>query len=360
MGDARQMTWEGNRYRLHHRSGLGHRIHKFERQKFLSGCQQILQKEGFVRRVFFSARAAAWAGLALLFFVLRAHAHGIAGKRMFIEPLVTEDANVKNELVLPSGGFQVQADGTWRELGFSFEKALYPRRLSIVVEGGRIYQHTDAEKLAGWGNLEMGLKWQGFTSERHEFVLGPALFATFPTGSTQVAPHQTSLRPMLLYAKGFGDLSIGWLRPFAVQGDVGYEASVSGPRDRQLVFNEVLTYSIPYLDHWVRQADAGYSMEHSLRRGLSRGAVFGNLFPFVEFNGARELNGAPGAASFELRPGVLWMGKYLQVSMAANIPVQSPGMEHPHTGASVQVDWFLDEIIPPFTWTPFGRHPHGH
>ena len=56
---------------------------------------------------------------------------------------------------------------------------------------------------------------------------------------------------------------------------------------------------------------------------------------------------------------MLWMGKYLQVSVAAILPVQSPGVLKPHTGASVLVDWFLDEVIPSFEWTPFGkRHRH--
>ena len=296
--------------------------------------------------------------LALMVFTSRAEAHGIAGKRMFIEPLVTEDANVKNELVLPSGEFQVFPDGTWRSLGFSLEKSLYPHRLSMILEGSRIYQHTDTGHLAGWDNLEMGLKWQGFTNERREFVLSPALFVILPTGSTQLVEHQTSLRPMLLFAKGFGDLSTGWVRPFAIQGDVGYEASVSGPRDRQLVYDGVLMYSLPYLNHWVRHADEGYSMEHSLRRGFSRGALFGNLFPFVEFNGATAVNGALGGTSLAVRPGVLWMGKYMQVSLAADFPVHAPGMERPHTGASVLVDWFLDEIVPSFSWSPFGKSRH--
>lgn len=60
-------------------------------------------------------------------------AHGIVGDRMFIEPLVTGDANVKNELDLPGAEFLVQPDGTWRAIGFSFEKALYPHRFSFTL-----------------------------------------------------------------------------------------------------------------------------------------------------------------------------------------------------------------------------------
>ncbi|MGE5327577.1 MAG: hypothetical protein ACM3NO_11105 [Deltaproteobacteria bacterium] len=301
---------------------------------------------------------AALTSLILLGLVPFAQAHGIVGNRMFIEPMITEDANVKNELVLPSFDLQALPDGTWRSIGFSFEKILYPRRLSVVLESDRIYQHANGGRLAGWDNFEMGVKWQGLTSERHEFTMSPALFVTFPTGSRRMAERQTALRPMLLYAKGFGDLPASWIRSFALQGDIGYEASVSGSRDRQFVFDEVLMYSVPYLNQFVRHDNDGYSMEHSLRRGFSNGAFFGNLFPFVELNGASAVNGVPGGTSLTLRPGVLWMGKYAQVSVAADLPVRTPGMVRPHTGASILVDWFLDEIVPPLNWTPFGKQHH--
>ncbi len=165
---------------------------------------------------------------------------------------------------------------------------------------------------------------------------------------------------MLLYGKGFGDLRVPWLRPFAIQGDVGFQSSLTGPRDHQIVYDDLLMYSIPYLNHWVRQADAGYSLEHSLRRGFSRGAFFGDLFPYVEFNASTAVSGAPGGTSAALRPGILWMGTYAQVSLAADIPLKAPGLGPRHAGIVVLVDWFLDEIFPPFGWTPFGRHARDH
>jgi hypothetical protein len=287
--------------------------------------------------------------------------HGIVGKRMFIEPLVTGDANVKNELDLPGAEFQLRPDGTWRVIGFSFEKALYPHRFSFTLADARIDQHSNGRSLAGWDNLDLGLKWEAYENPRHEFVLSPALFVTFPTGSTDVAQHETALRPMILYGKGFGDLAPGWLRPFAIQGDFGYRASVTGPRERELVYDDVLMYSIPYLNRWVRNADAGYSLEHSLRRGFSRGAFFGDLFPFAEFNGTSAVQGAPGGTTTCLRPGILWMGKYAQVSLAADLPLDGPGLaSNRHAGVFFLIDWYLDDIFPRLAWTPFGHHYPNH
>ena len=288
---------------------------------------------------------------------LCAWAHGVVGDRMFVEPLVTEDANVKNELGLPRLQFLVQPDGAWRSIGVSFEKALYPRRLSVILEQDRTYIHEGPSRLAGWVNLELGLKWEAFTNARHELVLSPMLSVAFPTGSASATERQTSLRPMLAYGKGFGDLPARCLRPFAIQGDVGYEASVTGTRDRQLVYDAVFFYSLPYLNHTVRHADDGYSMEQSLRRGFSRGALLGNLFPSVEYNATKAVNGVPGGTVSTLRPGILWMGKYVQVSVAADVPINAPGLAgRRHAGASILVDWFLDDLFPPFRWTPFGKH----
>ncbi len=58
-----------------------------------------------------------------------------------------------------------------------------------------------------------------------------------------MAEHHTAVEPALLFAKGLGDLNIGYLRPFAMQGDVGYEASASGERRRNANYDMVLFYN---------------------------------------------------------------------------------------------------------------------
>lgn len=322
--------------------------------------QELASKEESIRKI--RVRPSAVFLWPLVFFLIAlwqtpAWGHGVVGKRVFIEPLVTEDANVKNELDLPTAEFLVQPDGSWRSIGFSFEKALYPHRFSFVLEGDRIYKHEGSRAIAGWDNLKVGLKWESYQNAQHEFVLSPALFFTFPVGSIGVTARETVLQPMILYGKGFGDLRWPLLKPFAIQGDFGYGASVTGPHDRQLLYDDVLFYSIPYLNRWVRHADAGYSLEHSLRRGFSCGAFFGDLFPFLEFNGASDVKSSPGGTSTFLRPGILWMGKYAQVSLAADIPLQGEELgPNRHVGVYLVVDWFLDDIVPAFHWTPFGNH----
>ncbi len=286
-------------------------------------------------------------------------AHGIVGQRMFIEPLFAEDANIKNELDFPRVELLTLPDGSYRTFDGAFEKALYPDRWSVIVEQSHVRIHPrGAPPLSGFDDLEVGTKVAIVRSAKHEFVLTPALFLTLPTGSRRVAEHHTAVEPALLFAKGLGDLNIGYLRPFAVEADVGYEASATGERQRNANYDMVLFYSVPYLNRFIRNTDAGFDLEHNLRLGHSPGAVLGDLFPFVEFNGSTPVAGTSGLSSTFLRPGALYMGKYFQISTAADLPLRGAGPRQ-RVGAVILLDLFLDEIHPAFGWTPFGKkHRH--
>src|SRR3954468_11783585 len=222
-------------------------------------------------------------------------AHGNVGQRMFIEPLFTEDANIKNELHLPRAEFLMLPDGSSRGFGASFEKVLYPNRWSVVIEQSRVYRRVAGLTIAGFADLEIGTKLVLYRSAEHELVLTPALFLTAPTGSPSVAEDHTELHPALVFAKGFGDLRWGWLRALALQGDIGYEVAVTGERERHATYDMVLEYSVPYLNRFIRNADTGFDLEHNLRLGHSLRAVLGNMYPFVEFNGSTPVRGASGS-----------------------------------------------------------------
>ncbi len=295
----------------------------------------------------------------LVFLPCNLWGHGVVGQRMFIEPLFAEDANIKNELDLPRGEFLSTPDGSFRSFNASLEKELYPERVSVVVEQARVYQHTGSGTAAAFDNLEVGLKLAAYRNEKHEAILTPALFITAPTASRKLGDRYTALQPALLFAKGLRDLKPGWLRPLAFQGDFGYEASASGERQRNLNYDFVLEYSIPYLNRFVRKADAGFDLEHNLRLGHSARAIFGDMFPFLEFNASTPVAGTPGSTITFLRPGTLYMGKYFQFSVAADLPLRGYLPGH-RIGGVFLLDLFLDEIYPAFGWTPFGKCHHHH
>jgi len=284
-------------------------------------------------------------------------AHGTVGQRKFIEPLFTEDANIKDELHLPRAEFLMLPDGSSRSFGASFEKALYPNRWSVVIEQSRVYRRVAGSTIAGFDDLEIGTKIVLYRSAEHELVLTPALFLTAPTGSYSVAEHHTKLQPALVFAKGFGDLRWGWLRALALQGDIGYEVAVTGERERHATYDMVLEYSVPYLNRFIRNADTRFDLEHQLRLGYFSRAILRNLYPFVEFNGSTPVGGTSRSSATFLRPGAAWVGKYFQISAAADVPLRGY-LPSGRVGAVVLFDLFLNEVVPAFGWTPFGKHHH--
>ena len=277
-------------------------------------------------------------------------AHGTVGKRKFIEPLFTEDANIKDELDLPRAEFLMLPDGSSRSFSASFEKALYPNRCSVVVEQSRVYRRIARSSIAGFDDLEVGTKLALYRSAEHELVLTPALFLTAPTGSHSVAEHRTKLQPALVFAKGFGDLTWGWLRPLALQGDIGYEAAVTGERERRATYDMVLEYSVPYLNRFIRNADTGFDLEHNLRLGHSSRTILGNMYPFVEFNGSTPVGDTSGSSATFLRPGLAYVGKFFQISTAADVPLRGY-LPRRRVGAVVLCDLSLNKVVPAFGWT---------
>ncbi|MFQ5667671.1 MAG: hypothetical protein ACE5I7_14760, partial [Candidatus Binatia bacterium] len=63
-----------------------------------------------------------------------AFGHGVVGKRTFIEPFVTEDANPKNEFVIGRPSEFKSPEGHEFSLGFSLEKKL-AESVSLALEG---------------------------------------------------------------------------------------------------------------------------------------------------------------------------------------------------------------------------------
>jgi hypothetical protein len=284
-------------------------------------------------------------------------APGTVGQRKFIEPLFTEDANIKDELDLPRSEFFMLPDGSSRSFSASFEKALYPNRWSVVIEQSRVYRRIARSTIAGFDDLEVATKLALYRRAEHELVLTPAVFLTAPTGSHVVAENRTKLQPALVFAKGFGDLKWGWLRPLALQGDIGYEAAVTGVRERHATYDMVLEYSVPNLNRFIRNADTG----------LTWSTICGWVTPHEQFSGIcthssnstvrPRLGGTSGSSATFLRPGLAYIGKFFQISTAADVPLRGY-LPRRRVGAVVLFDLFLNKVVPAFGWTPFGKHHH--
>lgn len=295
--------------------------------------------------------AGAWAA-----FPQMARAHGKVGKRLFIEPLVTEDANPKNELDFPVFETIQTPDGHVIDFNYSLEKMLTPNMSVSFDNSFGSFAANGQSATWGTGNVGFGAKYALRRSVRHEFIVSSELHWEAPTGSERIgAGGFNILTPEILYAKGFGDLSDTglwkWLKPFAIQGDLTADFAVGGtPATRpgaQPNVDTVFEYSIPYLNTYVRHKNKGFELEGgSLRDGWSPRAISGDLFPFAELNFS--WTSVPGGARLRptgfFRPGVTYMGHCFEIGAAAEFPAN--GFAGRSVGAIGIFDLFLDDVFP--------------
>jgi len=295
-----------------------------------------------------------------LCFASSAPAHGIVGKRLFIEPLVTEDASPKNELDLPVWEVIQTPGGHTIAFNYSVEKKLMPR-FSVSFDNSIVsFTPNGQNSVVGFGNIGFGAKFAVYRNAAHEFILSSAFRVEAPTGNPRVgADSFTTLTPELLYGKGFGDLPanriLKWLRPLALQGDFTLDFPIKGGSKsapgKVPHADMVVEYSLPYLNAFVRHANAGYSLEEgNIRKGHSLRAIAGNLFPFTEFNFSWVQSSAGNGLRPQgfIRPGVVYIGHYFEVGAAAEFP--SNQFTGRSAGAIGIFDLFISDVFPKLGW----------
>src|SRR5438876_128700 len=109
-------------------------------------------------------------------------AHGIVGQRTFIEPIVAEDANPKNEFGILRPTWVRTAEGRNLSLGFSLEKKL-SENSSLLFESGWIADSPIEEPYrTGFDNFELLYKYAFLTVPEQEFRLSAAAQLVLPTG----------------------------------------------------------------------------------------------------------------------------------------------------------------------------------
>jgi hypothetical protein len=286
-----------------------------------------------------------------------ASAHGFAGTRFFPATLSTDDPFVNDELSLPTVSTIVTPDGGGTrdtELSVDIAKRITP---NFGVETGERFiildPRTESSK-SGFGNLELGAKYEFFENDEHEAMLSlGAAVEIGGTGRKQVGADTFSTwKAALFFGKGFGDLpnELSFLKPLALTGAVGVAIPTSastqtgtlnestGEREIEierhpniLQWGFAIEYSIIYLDEQVKDI------------GLS--APFDRLIPLVEIALETPLDrGQSGQTTGTINPGMIWSGKYFQVGAEAIIPINS------RTGSDVgiiaQLHFYLDDLFP--------------
>jgi len=294
-----------------------------------------------------------------------AAAHGLAGKRFFPSTLTIDDPFVADELSLPTflhikqPGDGETPPGQITTVSGEWSKRIFPDLgLTLAGDWSLLDPASNGRTESGFGNLEMTLKYQFFTSTAHETILSAAFgWEAGGTGRNKIGAESFDVfKPAILFGKGFGDLpeSLAWLKPLAVTGVVeGVLPGRSGNKTFALNDDGDLEVEIeknPNVFHW------GFAVMYSLPylqsfvRDVGLPSVIKQLIPLVEIDIDNPLDrGFAGKTTGTVNPGIIWVGKYFQLGLEAVVPINE------RTGKNVgirgQVHFYLDDIFP----TTLGR-----
>jgi len=289
--------------------------------------------------------------LALLFGLLPlsdAFAHCFVGARFFPATLAIDDPCVADELSLPTVAWSKTGDvppATEWDVSAELSKRLTEDLgISIGDTWSQIRQPGNPT-LAGFADLETTLQYQLLKDSPHEFAMLLGLIVDWGgTGATDsgLATPYSLFTPTFYFGKGFGDLpdDAGWLRAFAVTGQIGYQIPTSSFDLVQnafipqvLVYGGSVQYSMPYLKSEIQDFQLPDFINH--------------LIPIVETQLSTPVannfgNGAVTTGT--VNPGVIWIGSYFQVGLEAMIPVNRDS----GTGVGFlgQLHLYLDDMFP--------------
>lgn len=269
-----------------------------------------------------------------------ASAHAVVGDRVFPATMAVDDPGVSDEFNTTFSHIKTPNDDgddmNVNTVSYEWDK-LITKNLAFSVSSQYVNQNAPGGGSArGWDNLTVGAKYLVYANARHEFMASVGLAAEIGgTGARSIANSFSTFTPTFYFGKGFGDLpaSLGYLRPFAITGEIGPNittaSSDNGPNS--LGWGVTLQYSIPYLQSQVK--DLG------LPQPLS------NLVPVVEFPMSTCTAGAcAGQTTGTANPGLLWLNRYGQFGVEAQIPVNRASGTH--TGILLQAHVFFDDVFP--------------
>ncbi len=292
-----------------------------------------------VTRVARVSRAAATAAIGILLLsptlVSSAWAHAVCGDRVFPATLTMDDPGVGDELSVPTIQYAPipasAGGGQTTTYGYEWDKTI-TEHFGFSISSDYVMQKSGGASVYGWDNVEVGLKDEALCSDTNEFMASVGVSREFAgTGSRQVtAGSISSTSPTVYFGKGFGDLPLGYLRPLAITGELGYAVSDSpSAMPNEWDYAVSLQYSIPYLQQHVKDI------------GLP--AVIGHLTPLVEVSLSTP-RGQPTTGT--ISPGILYDADKWQFGIEANIPANAATRQGQGIGFIAQFHLFLDDIFP--------------
>ncbi|SOE82385.1 hypothetical protein SAMN05446927_5715 [Caballeronia arationis] len=266
---------------------------------------------------------------ALLIIPSLASAHSIAGDRVFPATMAVDDPGVGDEANLVYGHQRVPGDGGDQSINtfnFEYDKLITPR-LAFSVTGS--YEMQNNPTARGFNNFGLGLKYLLYVNEAHEFMTSVGVNAELGgTGSHAIADSFSTISPTIYVGKGMGDLpdSLAYMRPIAITAEAAPALTTGAGQPNAFNYGFTFQYSLPYLQQHV----------HDL--GLPQ--PLANIIPIVEV----PLSRSQGQTTGTVNPGFIWINRYGQVGVEAQIPINRASGSH--VGILMQAHIFFDDIAP--------------
>ena len=283
-------------------------------------------------------------GVALLATPATASAHGVAGQRFFPTTFAVDDPFINDEFSVlfhsvemngEAGGPRVRTTS----LGVGYSKRILPG-FGLELDEEYLWLHPAGDGTeSGFSNLTGTLKYEFFTSAAHETILSVGASAEIGgIGSSRVGAESFStISPTFFFGKGLGDLpsSMAFLRPLAITGAVGPNfptqrttGGVENPATLTWAFT--VQYSLMYLQSAVKDI------------GLV--APLNRMVALFELPLQTCLNAdCGGQTTWTANPGVAWIGRYMELGAAAEIPINPSGAG---IGVFVLLHVFIDDLFP--------------
>jgi hypothetical protein len=284
-----------------------------------------------------------------------AQAHCFIGDFFLPATLAIDDPCVADELSLPtlswtkSGG---RSTTTQLDISADISKRLTENLgITFGTDWTRITS-PGHPRTNGFQNLDTNLQYQILKDAADELAISAEINVEWGgTGAKVLGTDSfTTMGPSVQFGKGMGGLSdaMGWARPFALTGQVGYSVATSSstrsidpdtglPASARnpnfLTYGGTLQYNMPYLKSSVIDLGLPTFVDH--------------LIPLVEAQFATPVANNAGTGiktTGTINPGMIWVGTYHQVALETILPINRDSGRG--VGFMLQLHLYLDDIFP--------------
>lgn len=270
----------------------------------------------------------------------RAQAYTAAGDRIFPATiLLPQNAPSDDFYFTPStqplySGTVPGASDQLTNFTFTYDKTITERLGVGMSDGWNKFDQADAGAAYGWQNLETTVQYLAVSDPDHEFLLSVGGARQWGMGAHGIGSGAGNTTSAIYFGKGFGDVPVPALQPFALTGTVGYQLADTSAAPDLLVTGIALEYSIPYLVSKV----ANPNLPDFVRR----------LTPLVEMQFATPAGSPRGAATTgTVAPGVSYAGDGWELGAEALVPTTRAAGSGVGFIAQLHVslDYFFPETI---------------